>query len=180
MRQVEWGAERQPVKFLRMRKEAHLALRYGSKGAAKRRGDRSYITARNEFQPCPAVFDMPWRSAAFTKAGPRSSGALMRRSRCGIGDLDAVLLELVPDLEQERAAQIAKAVLRVVDPDPHFQIDGAVAEPLDQNIALGILQNAVDLVGGLEAERDGLARIGIVGDADGHLACARRWSCRTS
>ena len=43
-------------------------------------------------------------------------------------NFDFVLFELVPDDQEDLALDIGHAILRVVDPDTQFKVDGTVAK----------------------------------------------------
>lgn len=46
----------------------------------------------------------------------------------GDGELDVLGVEAVPDAEQDLAAEVGGAVLRVADPEAQFQVHRDVAE----------------------------------------------------
>src|SRR5262249_38288820 len=88
--------------------------------------------------------------------------ALRRREQ------DAMGAAFVPNMQHDIAFHIAHAVPRVLDPDAQLQLDGAVAELLDDTDGRGIREHARRFARSLEAKRPRRAEIRLVGDANGH------------
>ena len=81
-------------------------------------------------------------------------------------EFDAVIVEPVPDFQQNLALDVYEAALRILDPDPKLQIDGVVAEAQQMANGLWIIQHAFDRARRLRGEINRLSDVAAVGNSD--------------
>src|SRR5574343_462725 len=82
------------------------------------------------------------------------------------GDSDAVFLEGAPNGEIDVGNDVALALLRIVDPEPEFEIDCAIGKLGQEEPGGRLGQNARVGLGRFDHQAACLLKIGVVGDAN--------------